>query len=51
MKNLKTTVSGAVAGIAQLVKLFGLDVPTEVLDGITAVAVMVAFYFAKDKSK
>lgn len=49
MADIKTTVAGAVAGIAQLTKIFGLDIPAQVLDSITAVGVMIAFYFAKDK--
>lgn len=48
--NIKTTVAGAIAGIAQLVKLFGFDIPPNILDGITGIATMVAFYFAKDKN-
>lgn len=48
--NLKTTVAGAIAGIAQLVKLFGFEIPDGVLDAVTAIATMVAFYFAKDKN-
>ncbi len=51
MTDIKTTVAGAVAGIAQLAKIFGLDIPAQVLDSITAVGVMIAFYFAKDKGK
>ena len=48
--NIKTTVAGGIAGIAQLVKLFGFDIPPQVLDGITGMATIVAFYFAKDKN-
>lgn len=50
MINLKTTVAGAIAGIAQLVKLFGFEIPDGVLDAVTGIATMVAFYFAKDKN-
>lgn len=48
--NIKTTVAGAIAGIAQLIKLFGLEIPPQILDGITGMATIVAFYFAKDKN-
>ena len=49
MLNLRTTISGIVVGVSQLLKLVGLDIPVPVLDVITAVGIMVAFYFAKDK--
>ena len=47
--NWKTTVPGLVAGIAQILKAFNIDIPQEVLDGITAIAVFALAYFAKDK--
>lgn len=48
--NLKTTIAGAIAGIAQVIKIFGLDIPPHILDGIAGIATLVAFYFAKDKN-
>lgn len=48
--NVKTTVAGAIAGISQLVKLFGFEIPPQLLDGITGVATIIAFYFAKDRN-
>ena len=50
MINLKTTVAGAIAGIAQLVKLFGFEIPPQILDAVTAIATMIAFYNAKDRN-
>lgn len=49
--NIKTTIAGGIAGLAQIVKLFGLEIPPQILDGITGMATIVAFYFAKDKDK
>ena len=48
--NVKTTVVGAIAGIAQLVKIFGFEIPNGVLDAVTGIMTMIAFYYAKDKN-
>ena len=47
--NWKTTIPGLVAGVAQILKAFNIDIPQEILDGVTAIAVFVLGYFAKDK--
>lgn len=47
MKDPKTTIAGVVAGIAILLKTFGLEVPQEVLDGIIAVSVFFLGWFSK----
>ena len=48
--NVKTTVAGTIAGIAQVVKIFGFEIPDGVLDAVTGIMTMVAFYYAKDKN-
>jgi hypothetical protein len=47
MKDPKTTISGLVAGLAIIVKAIGFEIPTEVLDGIIALAVFAMGWFAK----
>jgi hypothetical protein len=47
--NWKTTVPGVVAGLAQIAKAFGFDVPDGLLDGISAVAIILLACFCKDK--
>jgi hypothetical protein len=47
MKDIKTTISGLVAGVAVIVKTLGFEIPDEVLDGIIAVAVFALGWFAK----
>ena len=49
MKNYKTLVPGVIAGLAQIVKAFGIDIDPVILDGISAIAIAVLAYFAKDK--
>lgn len=51
MNDLKTTVPGAIAALAQLLKLAGLDIPHEALDAVTAIAVAVLGYFAQTKGR
>jgi hypothetical protein len=48
MVNYKTTIAGVIGAIAMVLKLFKLDVPQEVLDGIVAIAVFAMGFFAKD---
>ena len=47
MKDPRTTIAGIVAGIAILSRTFGLEIPSEVTDGIIAVAVFFLGFFAK----
>lgn len=47
--NWKTTVPGVVAGLAQILKAFNIEIPSAVLDLVSAVALMALAYFAKDK--
>lgn len=47
MKDPKTTIAGIVAGVAILMRTFGLDIPEEVQTGIIAVAVFFLGWFAK----
>lgn len=47
--NWKTTIPGVIAGLAQIVKAFGVDIDPAILDGINAIAIAVLAYFAKDK--
>ena len=49
MKNYKTLVPGVIAGLAQIAKAFGIDIDPVILDGISAIAIAVLAYFAKDK--
>ena len=48
MVNWKTTVAGVVGAIAMVLRLFKVDVPQEVLDGVIAIAVFAIGFFAKD---
>ena len=47
--NWKTTIPGVIAGLAQIAKAFGLTIDPAILDGISAIAIAVLAYFAKDK--
>ena len=47
--NYKTTIPGLVAGLAQIAQAFGLTIDPAILDGISAIAIAVLAYFAKDK--
>ena len=47
--NYKTTIPGLVAGLAQIAKAFGLTIDPAILDGITAIAIAVLAFYAKDK--
>ena len=47
--NWKTTIPGVIAGLAQIAKAFGFVVDPAILDGISAIAIIVLAYFAKDK--
>lgn len=46
--NKRTTIPGVVAGIANLLPLFGVPVPPGIVDGITVVMVVLMGLFAKD---
>jgi hypothetical protein len=47
--NWKTTIPGVVAGLAQIAKALGLNIEPAVLDGITAIAIVILAFYAKDK--
>jgi hypothetical protein len=47
----KTTVTGIVAGIAMILKAFGVAVPEFILEIVIGVAVLLLGYFAKDRVK
>lgn len=47
--NWKTTVPGVMAGLAQIAKAFGFECPVGLLDGISALAIIILAYFCKDK--
>lgn len=49
MVSLKTTIAGVLASIAMMAKTFGLEIPTEVTDGVLAVAMFFMGFFSKDK--
>lgn len=49
MGSVKTTIAGVLASVAMLAKTFGLEIPTEVTDGILAVAMFAMGFFSKDK--
>lgn len=48
MTDLKTTVSAVVGAIAFTIGRLGLDLPTEVTDGIIALTILAVGYFARD---
>ena len=51
MTDLKTTVTGIVGALTFVVSRFGLDVPSEVTDGIIVITIAVIGYFARDSYK
>lgn len=48
VKNWKTTISGVLSAAVILLKLFGVDVPQPVSDGLLAVSLFLVGLFAKD---
>ena len=48
--NKATTIPGVVAGIANILPLFGVPVPPGIVDGITVVAVVLIGLFAKQQN-
>lgn len=48
MKDWKTTLSGAIGGIAILLRVFGVDIPQPVLDGVAAVALFCIGLLSRD---
>ena len=48
MKDLKTTVAGALGGVAAIVSSFGFNMPQEVITGIVAVTVFFIGLFSAD---
>lgn len=48
MNNWKTTVSGVLSAVVILLKLFGIEVPQPVSDGLLAVSLFMVGLFAKD---
>ena len=50
MKNWKTLLSGAVAALPTVLTFIGVQLPIEVVNGITAIGMFAIGYFAKDKN-
>jgi len=51
LMNWKTTAVGVTIVLVWLVKIiFGIECPSGVTEGITAILTMIGFYFAKDKN-
>ena len=48
--NKATTIPGVVAGIANILPLFGIPIPPGIVDGITVLAVVVIGLFAKQQN-
>lgn len=48
MKNWKTTISSVIGALVILCKVFGVEIPQPVSDGILAVALFLIGLFAKD---
>lgn len=46
--NKKTTIPALIAGVANLIPLFGIAVPEGVVQGITVIALVAIGFFAKD---
>lgn len=51
MQNWKTTISGVLTAGVIVLKMFGLEIPQPVQDGVLAVSVFLVGLFAKDSSK
>lgn len=50
VKNYKTTISGLVATLGLLLKLFKVDLPEEVSTALITVGIFLVAFFAKDSS-
>lgn len=48
MKNWKTTISSLLGALVIILKLFGVEVPQPVSDGVLAVSLFLVGRFAKD---
>lgn len=48
MKNWKTTISSVIGALVILCKVFGVEIPQPVADGLLAVALFLVGLFAKD---
>jgi hypothetical protein len=49
-KNWKTTMAGVVATLGLILKLFKIDLPEEVSNGLIAIGVFAIGFFAKDSN-
>lgn len=49
--NWKTTLFGVIAGVPQIIELIAPIIPHPWGGLVSAVAIIIAFYFAKDKDK
>lgn len=49
--DMKTTIAGIVATIGFILKIFKIDVPVEVTDGLIAIGIFVMAYFTNKKNK
>lgn len=50
MKNYRTTISGLVATIGLVLKLFKVDLPDEIANALITIGVFAMAFFAKDNS-
>ena len=48
MKDWRTTLSGALGGVAMLLNLFGVTIPPEVLAGILSISLFLIGLFSRD---
>lgn len=48
MNNWKTTLSGIIGALAMLLKLLGVEIPPDVLNGVIAIAMFCVGLFAHD---
>lgn len=46
--NKRTTIPALVAGVANLISLFGVPVPAGMVEGINVIALILIGFFAKD---
>jgi len=48
MKNWKTTASGIVAALPQILAIFGVALPPDAINGINALGLLLIGFFSKD---
>ncbi len=50
MKDWKTTLSGALGGAVVIAKLFGMEIPAEVVTGVVAISGFLVGLFSRDSA-